>query len=281
MRLWELFGGLCARHGGKHAGRCDLLLNDSCVVQPDQFYYGPDKRDCLVGDAYYQGAPDVVAEVLSPASRAVDRGPRKDLYRRAGVGQLWLLDPEVETVEVYDLEGGQYRLTRKARAGEELALPRFPNESASVDRLFDTQWKDGKDWFTPKVAEPLPDWLAPPEMRLGLEALLLLGHPERRYEIWDNLAPCVWPCGSVEEALARFAHFVEDAARWEQLPVPALASGVEQAEVGRFRLTRRGRQVGLEVAVDARLYRAMADLYHDYDNWDWGEEDRPRRKRKK
>ncbi len=99
------------------------------------------------------------------------------------------------------------------------------------------------------------------------------GHPERRYEIWDNRAPCLLAFGSPEEAVLRYEHFLQEICRWEQAPVPRpclIEPDVELAEVGRFQLTRRGRQVRLDVAVDARKYRELLHVWADRSAWNWG-----------
>ena len=110
----------------------------------------------------------------------------------------------------------------------------------------------------------MPEWLVPAKTRVGLEALFFFGHPERRYEIWNNRAPCMLAFGSPEETQLRFGHFLDDICRWEQIS-PAKPSifepGVEIAEVGRFRLIRRGRQVRLDVAVNAREYRKLLAVW--------------------
>ena len=51
-------------------------------------------------------APDWVCEILSDRTEALDRGPKRRIYRREGVGHLWLCDPRIQTLEVYRLEGG-------------------------------------------------------------------------------------------------------------------------------------------------------------------------------
>jgi hypothetical protein len=249
-------------------------LSEAAAVEPDQYYFRKDARECLIADDYFRGAPDLIAEVLSPASRSIDRGPRKEVYRRSGVPHLWLLDPELETVGVYELAGGDYRLAATHRAEEEFRPALFPSERVGVDGLFDTQWKRHRDRFAGTVREPIPEWLVSSDQRLGLEYLFLLGHPERRYEIWGNRAPCVLAFGSVAEAQARFGHFLEDAARWEQSPVPRptrITADAEQAEVGRFRLTRQDRRVSLDVAVDGRKYEQLLEVCSRREAWDWGE----------
>ncbi len=276
LNLWSLFGDFCKEHGGAHGGRSDVALSDTAAVAPDQYYFGRPRAECMIDNAYFHGVPDLIAEVLSPASRQIDRGPRKDLYRRSGVRHLWLLDPELETVELYELAGAEYRLTAAHGAGAEFRPALFPDAAVSVDALFKTQWKKFRDHFADEELEPVAEWLLPPEMSLGLEHFFLLGHPERRWEIWGNRAPCVLPFGSTTEARVRLGQFLEDAARWEQAPVPrasALAPDVEQAEVGRFRFTRRGRQVWLDVAVDARKYRDLLRVWARREAWNWGEKE--------
>src|SRR5437588_8171054 len=100
---------------------------------------------------------------------------------------------------------------------------------------------------------------------------MVLGHPKRRFEIWDNCAPCMLAFGSEEEARTRFGHFLEDICRWEQVPLArpsALDSGTDVAEVGGFRLTRRCRIVHLDVAVDARKYRELPEVGARRESWE-------------
>ena len=55
-------------------------------------------------------APDWVCEVLSPRTEAYDRGPKMRVYRREGVAHVWLVDPALQTLEVFRLENGRYAL---------------------------------------------------------------------------------------------------------------------------------------------------------------------------
>src|SRR5208282_3820495 len=157
--------------------------------------------------------------------------------------------------------GGAYVLQDgPAWSGRSLLAALFPEVSVAVDSLFDTQEKRHGRLWSSTTPEPVPTWLLSPDQRVGLEVLFFLGHPERRYEIWDNRAPCLLAFGSPAEAALRFGHFLDDICRWEQasLPKPCpIEPGVEVAEVGRFRLTRRERHVRLDVAVDTRSYREL------------------------
>jgi len=48
--------------------------------------------------------PDWIGEVLSPSTESDDRGPKMDLYRRAGVRHVWLVGWIARTLEVYRAE---------------------------------------------------------------------------------------------------------------------------------------------------------------------------------
>lgn len=53
-------------------------------------------------------APDWVCEVLSPRTKARDRGGKMRVYRRERVGHLWYVDPAARFVEVCRLEASGY-----------------------------------------------------------------------------------------------------------------------------------------------------------------------------
>jgi Uma2 family endonuclease len=58
-----------------------------------------------------EGPADLVVEIISPGSRATDRGDKFYEYEQGGVPEYWLLDPERQQAEFY-LRGndGIYRL---------------------------------------------------------------------------------------------------------------------------------------------------------------------------
>ena len=48
-----------------------------------------------------EGAPDLVMETLSPGTARFDKGSKRKIYARTGVQELWLVDPEAKTIQVY------------------------------------------------------------------------------------------------------------------------------------------------------------------------------------
>jgi Uma2 family endonuclease len=276
VNLWSLLRRLEERHGGRSCSRVDIALSPGAGVVPDGYYYGPERSNIMIDDDYFCSAPDLVVEVLSAPGRWLDRGLRMEVYRRAGVRHLWLVEPATEAVEVYELGDG-YELIGQHAAGECFTCPLFPGEKILVDVLFDTQSKS-KEWRRraddAETRKPIPEWIVPPEANVGLEYFFHLGHPERRWEFWDNKARSVLAFGSAVEASARLDYFLTEACDWESLPRPKISSmgeDVEQTEVGRFQLTRRGRLVHLDIAVDGRRHRDILTRWANHDAWDWGE----------
>lgn len=56
----------------------------------------------------YTVIPDWICEALSPGTARKDRTDKMPLYARNGVRHLWLLDPILQTLEVYRLEAARW-----------------------------------------------------------------------------------------------------------------------------------------------------------------------------
>ncbi len=78
----------------------DVILSDHDVVQPDLLFVSSGRAN-IVTEANVQGAPDLVVEILSPATAQHDREYKRTLYSRHGVREYWLVDPEEDMVEVW------------------------------------------------------------------------------------------------------------------------------------------------------------------------------------
>jgi Uma2 family endonuclease len=77
----------------------DVVFSRYDVAQPDILFVS-NERCGIITEAYIQGAPDLVVEVLSPGTARYDRGYKHTLYGRFGVREYWLVDPDTEIVEV-------------------------------------------------------------------------------------------------------------------------------------------------------------------------------------
>ena len=80
--------------------------------------------------------PDFVAEVLSPGTEEVDRGPKREAYGLMGVGWLWILDPDAGRVETFTNERGTMVAGPTLGAGDIVSAPPFEELTSRVDALF-------------------------------------------------------------------------------------------------------------------------------------------------
>ena len=88
----------------------DVRLNadgaDDIVVQPDILVVCDESK--LDGGNGVVGAPDFIAEILSPSSLKHDWIMKKRLYLRSGVREYWIVDPDAKMVTAHVLRDGGY-----------------------------------------------------------------------------------------------------------------------------------------------------------------------------
>lgn len=98
---------------------------------PDLFFLLNEHRDRL-RDNHLAGPADIVVEVTSPSTAAIDRGAKYYEYEAGGVTEYWLIDPQRRVAEFYRLgPAGHYELVPTTGGiFESAVLPgmRFPVE---------------------------------------------------------------------------------------------------------------------------------------------------------
>jgi Uma2 family endonuclease len=115
----------------------DVVLSETDVVQPDVLFVSKGRASIATPKAV-MGAPDLVIEVLSPGTSERDRTVKAKLYARAGVKELWLVDPETKSIQV--LQNGPTGFEPKTPAGPIAASRVVEGFEISADRFSDL-WK--------------------------------------------------------------------------------------------------------------------------------------------
>jgi len=103
-------------------------------VQPDLIFLVNERRHLIQEDGV-NGAPDLIAEILSPSNRHVDRGTKLEAYAEAGVREYWLADPIERVIEVWVLRKVAYQLLGAFRSGEHVRSEVLPGFEPPVDRI--------------------------------------------------------------------------------------------------------------------------------------------------
>ena len=100
---------------------------DTTVVKPDISVVCDEKKR---GKEGCRGAPEFVAEILSPSNTAIEMQRKFDVYRDAGVAEYWVLSSEYKTLTVYLFEG-EKAITRTY--GENDAVPVAVLQGLSIE----------------------------------------------------------------------------------------------------------------------------------------------------
>lgn len=87
---------------------CDVRLDmdNYTMVQPDLLVIC---REYDIHAIRYEGAPDLVVEILSPSTRSKDMILKLYKYQNAGVREYWIIDPRYRTVTVHFFEEEEYQ----------------------------------------------------------------------------------------------------------------------------------------------------------------------------
>jgi Uma2 family endonuclease len=138
-RLIVALGSWLRQHpiGVVYTAPLDVILSDVDVVEPDILFVS-NERAAILGQ-WIHGAPDLVAEILSPSTRRVDEVTKRKLYERVGVREYWIVDGEIEMVKVYrrQEDGSFPRVADLSREeGHSLDTPLLPGFSLPLAELF-------------------------------------------------------------------------------------------------------------------------------------------------
>jgi len=104
------------------------------IREPDIFFLAKEHADRLGEQAC--GVPDLVVEVLSPATHRTDRLEKFLEYAKAGVIEYWLVDPDGKKIEVFVLREGAYELLGRFGPGETARSRLLTGFEVAADEVF-------------------------------------------------------------------------------------------------------------------------------------------------
>ncbi|HEX2678194.1 MAG TPA: Uma2 family endonuclease [Polyangiales bacterium] len=113
----------------------DVILDPHTVVEPDLFFVSNARLD-IISERGIEGAPDLVIEVLSPATEKRDRGAKQHLYARYGVAHYWLVDGAARGVTERVLRGNTYEVRGTYHAPSSFRSALFPDLSIDLASVF-------------------------------------------------------------------------------------------------------------------------------------------------
>ena len=121
--------------GKAYVAPVDVYLDELNIPQPDVIWLAPDTKCQMVGTQRLSGAPDLIAEVLSPSTAHIDRKRKFRLYEKYRVREYWLVDPRDQLVEVWQHQDERFVLLDVYGVGETFMSSLLGE--VKVDILFD------------------------------------------------------------------------------------------------------------------------------------------------
>lgn len=112
----------------------DVVLSEYNVVEPDVIVILNDRLP-QYNERNFQGAPNIVVEVLSESTVRRDRGEKLKLYAKHGVQEYWIADADTRSVEVYCFHQGSHA-PKLFHAGDVLTSCVLPGFQLPVSEIF-------------------------------------------------------------------------------------------------------------------------------------------------
>ncbi|MCU1245120.1 MAG: uncharacterized protein JWN02_1030 [Acidobacteria bacterium] len=119
--------------GWVYVSPVDVVLSPEEVVQPDVTFISAAKGHLLT-KPNIQGAPDLMIEILSEATRKLDQIIKRQRYAHFGVLEYWIVDPTIELVAVYRRAASALErvLEISTETGGTLTSPLLPGLSIGI-----------------------------------------------------------------------------------------------------------------------------------------------------
>ncbi len=92
----------------------DVFLSETETYQPDIIFISKERLD-IIGEKKIEAAPDLVIEILSPATAYYDLRHKKNIYEQCGVKEYWIVDPIEKNIEIYENINKEFKLVNKAQ----------------------------------------------------------------------------------------------------------------------------------------------------------------------
>jgi Uma2 family endonuclease len=136
INLLFLLGPAVQASGGRiFTAPFDVFFPGANPVQPDIVVTLRGVRGRLRRRGY-EGAPDLVVELLSPTNRVHDLLTKRALYARAGVREYWIVDPMQRTVEVLALDRDALHAVQLATGNDSVISPLLNQTAFSLEAIF-------------------------------------------------------------------------------------------------------------------------------------------------
>lgn len=124
---------------GRAAFAPGIIFSDEDNVIPDVAWTSRERFGQLLDESEHLiGAPELVVEVLSPGEQNVqrDRQLKRKLYSQQGVQEYWIVDKDLQQVQVFRRDDAVLRLVATLQIADALTSPLLPDFSCPLRQIF-------------------------------------------------------------------------------------------------------------------------------------------------
>lgn len=108
--------------------------DSTTILQPDISIICDKSK--LKGTGYF-GVPALVVEILSPQTAAYDKKLKLKRYEKAGIKEVWIIDPLNKTVDVFNLIDDRYNKPESYSNEEKITVSTFSDLEIDLNPVFD------------------------------------------------------------------------------------------------------------------------------------------------
>lgn len=133
--LWNLDNKL-----GEVVEAPGVIFSEEDAVAPDIVWVSNERLNVLLGDdGKLHGAPELVIEVLSFSTTNVERDKefKRKLYSVRGVNEYWIVNWQLQTIEIYRRQAAALQLVATLQGEDELTSPLLPNFKLNIAQVFE------------------------------------------------------------------------------------------------------------------------------------------------
>ncbi len=113
---------------------CDVYLDDQNVYQPDLLFGAREHAEYIRDDGIH-GAPDLIIEILSASTAALDRRKRGH-FATAGTVEFWQVDPALRQIQRFVFAENASKPVALIDEPETFSSPLFPELVIDTKEIF-------------------------------------------------------------------------------------------------------------------------------------------------
>jgi Uma2 family endonuclease len=121
--------------------RFPIQLVDGKRSEPDIFFISnKDKKEGELTETLFKGKPSWIIEIISPSYREHDTVTKRKQYRMLDVEEYWIIDPEIESIEIVQFKNKIEISSQKLSKGEiKPSINGFQDFSLQIETLWDKE----------------------------------------------------------------------------------------------------------------------------------------------